>query len=45
MWETVFFKHELQMQLIAENMEGIKKMIAYILDTLEKGHIVIRTRK
>ena len=31
-----FFKHELPMQLMAENMEGIMQMIAHIMDTLEK---------
>ena len=31
-----FLKHELQMQLMAENIEGIMQMIAHRLDTLEK---------
>ena len=34
--EDRFLKHELQMQLMAENMEGIMQMIAHGLDTLEK---------
>ena len=34
--EDRFLKHELQMQLMAENMEGIMQMIAHRLDTLEK---------
>ena len=34
--EDRFLKHELQMQLMAENMEGIMQMIAHKLDTLEK---------
>ena len=32
----MFLKHELQMQLMAENMEGTMQMIAHRLDTLEK---------
>ena len=35
--EDRFLKHELQMQLMAENMEGIMQMIAHKLDSLEKG--------
>ena len=31
-----FLKHELQMQLMAENMEGIMQMIAHRMETLEK---------
>ena len=31
-----FLKHDLQMQLMAENMKGIMQMIAHRLDTLEK---------
>ena len=31
-----FLKHELQMQRMAENMEGIMQMIAHIIYTLEK---------
>ena len=34
--EDRFLKHELQMQLMAENMEGIMQMIAHKLDSLEK---------
>ena len=34
--EDRFLKHELQMQLMAENMEGIMQMIEHGLDTLEK---------
>ena len=34
--EDRFLKHELQMQLMVENMEGIMQMIAHRLDTLEK---------
>ena len=34
--EDRFLKHELQMQLMSENMEGIMQMIAHKLDTLEK---------
>ena len=33
--EDRFLKHELQMQLMAENMEGIMQMIAHRLDTLQ----------
>ena len=29
-------KHELQMQLMAENMKGIMQMIAHRMDTLEE---------
>ena len=44
--EDRFLKHELQMQLMAENMEGIMQMIAHRLDTLEKKfYMVIRKRK
>ena len=44
--EDRFLKHELQMQLMAENMEGIMQMIAHRLDTLEKRvYRVIRKRK
>ena len=44
--EDRFLKHELQMQLMAENMEGIMQMIAHRLDTLEKNvYMVIRKRK
>ena len=34
--EDRFLKHEVQRQLMAENMEGIMQMIAHRLDTLEK---------
>ena len=34
--EDRFLKHELQMQLMPENMEGIMQVIAHKLDTLEK---------
>ena len=34
--EDRFLKHELQMQLMVENMEGIMQMIAHKLDSLEK---------
>ena len=34
--EDRFLKHELQMQLMVENMEGIMQMIAHRLDILEK---------
>ena len=44
--EDRFLKHELQMQLMVENMEGIMQMIAHRLDTLEKrAYMVIRKRK
>ena len=32
----MFLKHELQMQLMTENMEGIMQMIAHRLDIVEK---------
>ena len=32
-------KHELQMQLMAENMEGIMHMIAHRMDTLEREKV------
>ena len=34
--EDRFLKHELQMQLMAENMEAIMQMMVHRLDTLEK---------
>ena len=34
--EDRFLKHELQMQLMVENIEGIMQMIAHRLDTLYK---------
>ena len=41
-----FLKHELQMKLMTENMEGIMQMIAHRLDTLEKRvYMVIKKRK
>ena len=44
--ENRFLKHELQMQLMAENMVGIMQMMAHRLDTLEKRvYMVIRKRK
>ena len=43
--EDWFLKHELQMQLMAENMEGIMQMIAHKLDTLEKRVYIMVTRK
>ena len=44
--EDRFLKHELQMQLMAENMEGMMQMIAHRRDTLEKKvYMVIRKRK
>ena len=43
--EDRFLKHELQMQLMAENMEGIMQIIAHRLDTLKRVYMVIRKRK
>ena len=37
--------HELQMQLMAENMEGIMQMIAHIMDTLEEEKVLQVIRK
>ena len=43
--EDRFLKHELQKQLMAENMEGIMQMIAHKLDTLEKRVYIMVTKK
>ena len=43
--EDRFLKLELQMQLIAENMEGIMQMIAQKLDSLEKMVYIMSDKK